>query len=143
MTNEIVNSFASVAINRPELARARFSPVIAGSAGAISQANEGAAGRSVTEAAVKPTFEQVTQIKTTAVAGSLDRAVRMLNDYLENTKRELRFSQSDAGNRTIISVYDTQTDELIRQIPPNEVMRLAEALEEAKVLTSTGFDRLS
>lgn len=59
----------------------------------------------------------------------LQEAVSKLNDYVQNIRRNLSFSVEEATGRTVIRVYDSETDELIRQIPSEETLRLAEQIE--------------
>lgn len=60
--------------------------------------------------------------------GALNKAVTKLNDHVQNLQRKLSFSVSAETGRTIIKVYDAETDELIRQIPPEETIKLAESI---------------
>jgi len=53
-------------------------------------------------------------------------AVSKLNVHAQNLQRTLAFSIDDATGRTVIRVYDTETQELIREIPPDETIRMAE-----------------
>lgn len=57
-------------------------------------------------------------------------AVSKLNDYVQNIRRTLSFSIEESTGRTVIKVYDSETDELIRQIPPEETLRLAEVIDD-------------
>lgn len=59
----------------------------------------------------------------------LAASVRKLNDHLQNMQRTLSFSVEESTGRTVISVYDSETDELIRQIPSEEVLRLLEQFQ--------------
>jgi flagellar protein FlaG len=52
----------------------------------------------------------------------LTGALGQLNGYLEETHRGLRFSIDDDSGRTIVRVLDTETDEVIRQIPSEEML---------------------
>jgi flagellar protein FlaG len=95
-----------------------------------SASSEKAASRTTTDSGrYPPQLEQITS------------AIDQLNDFLERTKRELRFSIDQANRRMVISVYNAVTHELVRQIPPQEVVALAELLEEAE-FTTTGVDAL-
>lgn len=58
----------------------------------------------------------------------LNEAISKLNDYVQNVQRTLSFSISKETGRSIIKVYDSETHELIRQIPPEETLKLAESL---------------
>jgi flagellar protein FlaG len=60
----------------------------------------------------------------------LAAVVSRLNDYVQNIQRTLSFSVSEDTGRTVIKVYDSETDELIRQIPPEDTIKLAAAIEE-------------
>jgi flagellar protein FlaG len=66
----------------------------------------------------------------------LSQAVSKLNDYVQNIKRTLSFSIAESTGRTIIQVYDSETDELIRQIPPEQTIQLAEKLDD---IAASGF----
>jgi len=60
----------------------------------------------------------------------LEQTVSDINDFVQNIQRSLHFSVSESSGRTIIEVYDKQTDELIRTIPSEEVQRISEAISE-------------
>lgn len=59
----------------------------------------------------------------------LQQAVTEINDYVQNLRRTLSFSIEEETGRTVIRVYDSETDELIRQIPPEETLKLVESLQ--------------
>jgi len=48
----------------------------------------------------------------------------------QNIQRGLRFQVDDITGDTVISVIDRQTDETIRQIPPEELLTLSRRLKE-------------
>ena len=48
---------------------------------------------------------------------------------MQNQKRALHFSVDEGSGRTVIRVIDPETAEVIRQIPPEEVLNLARQLE--------------
>lgn len=68
--------------------------------------------------------------KTQPDAGQLKEAVSKLNDYVQNIRRNLSFSVEESTGLTVVKVYDAETDELIRQIPSEDTLRLAEAIHE-------------
>lgn len=55
--------------------------------------------------------------------------VLQLNDYAQNINREIQFSVHKETNRTIVKVVDTETDKVIRQLPSEEILKIAESLE--------------
>jgi flagellar protein FlaG len=70
------------------------------------------------EKAVEPSSEQ------------LDAAVSKLNDYVQNVQRTLSFSVDKDTGTTVVKVIDTQTNELVRQIPTEQMLKLAADLDE-------------
>ena len=59
----------------------------------------------------------------------LQSAVSKLNDYVQNVQRTLSFSVVEATGTTVVQVYDSETEELIRQIPGEETIKLAASIE--------------
>ncbi|MBL4827724.1 MAG: flagellar protein FlaG [Spongiibacteraceae bacterium] len=59
----------------------------------------------------------------------LQSAVTKLNDYVQNIQRTLAFTVEEKTGITVVQVYDTETEELIRQIPAEETIKLAASIE--------------
>lgn len=55
-------------------------------------------------------------------------AVGNLNDFVQKLSRTLQFSVDEESGRTVIKVVDSETKQIIRQIPPEEVLALAQNL---------------
>ena len=55
--------------------------------------------------------------------------VLQLNDYAQNINREIQFSVHEETNRTVVKVVDTETKKVIRQLPSEEILKIAESLE--------------
>lgn len=53
------------------------------------------------------------------------QAVSNLNDYAQILNRDLQFSVDEDSGRTVIKVIDSETKNLIRQIPSEQVLELA------------------
>ena len=62
----------------------------------------------------------------------LESAVTQLNVIVQSVRRELHFSIDDNSGRTVITVLDQDTDEVIRQIPSEQVLSMAENIESLK-----------
>ena len=60
----------------------------------------------------------------------LDQTVEELSSMVQSLQRELNFSVDDKSGRTVIKVIDSQTDEVIRQIPSEEVIELAQMIDQ-------------
>lgn len=93
-------------------------------------ANKATANRSATTGTETVPESTVTQQTAQPDSAQLKEAVSKLNDYTQSISRKLSFSIEESTGRTVIKVYDAETDELIRQIPPEETLRLAEVIGE-------------
>lgn len=77
-------------------------------------------------------------LKTNAVADPakqhqrLEEALNRLNEMMKNSGRNLSFSRDAAINATVITVKDTTSGEVVRQIPNEAVLRVAHSIEELK-----------
>lgn len=56
-------------------------------------------------------------------------AVRRLNEIMAERERNLSFHVDEVSGRTVITVLDAATAEVVRQIPSEEVLALSRALE--------------
>lgn len=65
----------------------------------------------------------------------LDGAVSQLNEYVQNVQRDLQFEVDNEMGQTIVKVVDQQTQEVVRQIPDEVAVRLAEKLQQDEPLT--------
>ncbi|WP_372777737.1 flagellar protein FlaG [Litorivivens sp.] len=59
-----------------------------------------------------------------------EETVARLNDALKDRARELEFSVDDDSGRTIVRVIHKESGEVIRQLPPEVVLRFAEAFTQ-------------
>lgn len=69
----------------------------------------------------------------------VDQAVTDLNNYVQSVGRDLQFSVDAESGHTVITVLDAQTKDVIRQIPPEQVLTLAKHLQQEDKLDSTGL----
>lgn len=67
-------------------------------------------------------------------AKEIDDAVKDINSHFQTAHRELQFAVDDDSGRTVIKVMDMDTEEMIRQIPSEEVLKFARMLEEGAVV---------
>lgn len=63
---------------------------------------------------------------------TIDRAVSDINTFVQKVNRELQFSLEEELplGRAVIRVIDADTEEVIREIPSEEVLAIAERLSE-------------
>ena len=66
---------------------------------------------------------------------SLDQAVSRLNDFVQTVQRDLQFEVDNDSGKTIVRVVDQQTEQVIRQIPDDVALKLAEKLQQEEPLT--------
>ena len=68
---------------------------------------------------------------------TLETAVSNMQDFTQNIQRSLSFSINESTGRTVVEVTDKATGDVIRQLPTEEALRLAESLEEMRSLLFT------
>ncbi|HVY64324.1 MAG TPA: flagellar protein FlaG [Gammaproteobacteria bacterium] len=66
-----------------------------------------------------------------ASAAQIERAARRLNETLAATNRSLSFRIDKGSGRTVITVVDAATQEVVRQIPSEDMLALSHALERS------------
>ena len=57
--------------------------------------------------------------------------VEQLNNHAQSINRDIHFSVDDDSGRTVIKVFNSETAELVRQIPSEEVIKLSETIRES------------
>ena len=61
----------------------------------------------------------------------IEQTVNEIGDFVQNIQRNLLFSVDDNSGETIIKVTDRETDDVIRQIPSEEVLQLQRYIKDA------------
>ncbi|CAK0767644.1 flagellar protein FlaG [Gammaproteobacteria bacterium] len=63
----------------------------------------------------------------------VEQAVSSVNDYIDKLRhRELTFSLDDKNGQMVVKLVDTETKKVIRQIPPEYMLRLADTIGKDK-----------
>lgn len=122
-------------------ARASASPLAEGR-NASTQLATSSSGRSMPinssqllQEAQQPSKAERLERLSEAQRGQLDDAVSKLNDYVQIVQRDLQFEVNNELGQTVVRVVDQETQEVIRQIPDEVAMRLAENLQQDEPLT--------
>lgn len=68
------------------------------------------------------------------IAVDVERAVRRLNELMTDSQRSLRFQVDELSGRTVITVLDAETKQVVRQIPSPEWLEVVRRLEQAGAL---------
>jgi flagellar protein FlaG len=64
----------------------------------------------------------------------VESAVCQISDFVQNFQRDLHFSVDKDSGRIVVRVLDSETQEVIRTIPPEETLRIAEHLDSPESL---------
>jgi flagellar protein FlaG len=59
----------------------------------------------------------------------MESVTRQIDTFLRDTNRALQFRVDDASGRMVVSITDAATGEVIRQVPGEEALRMAERIE--------------
>ncbi|WP_350298148.1 flagellar protein FlaG [Pseudomonas putida] len=68
----------------------------------------------------------------------LEKAVGEIRDFVQSSQRQLDFSIDDSTGRIVVKVIATQSGEVIRQLPSEAALKLAQSLSEASSLLFDG-----
>jgi len=69
----------------------------------------------------------------------ITQAAKDIFGYVQNITRELNFSVDEELGKTVITVIDDETGDVIRQIPNEDILQLAREIANMKDSTSTGI----
>ena len=81
------------------------------------------------KAASVPEFEKL----------DIDQAIADLQAFVEGLGRSLSFARDESIDRSVITVRDTQTNQVVRQIPSEEVVAIARQIREEMVEMRSGI----
>lgn len=65
-----------------------------------------------------------------ANSGNIESALGEVSEFVQSQNRNLNFSYNEDSNQSVVKVTDSETGELIRQIPSEEVLRLSERIKD-------------
>ena len=68
---------------------------------------------------------------------AVEEIVEDLNEFAQQIERQLQFSVDDDSGKTVIKVIDAATEELVRQIPAEEILALRERLGDVQGILFT------
>ena len=70
----------------------------------------------------------VETVNSQAVQEKVQAAVAQMNEYIQSTQRDLNFTYDPSSGETVVKVLDRSTQEVIRQIPDEVFLHLAQQL---------------
>lgn len=65
---------------------------------------------------------------------SVEKAVSSIQGFVQSIRRDLNFAVDDSTGRVVVKVTDSVSGDVVRQIPTEDALRLAENLEEIRSL---------
>lgn len=74
---------------------------------------------------------QVHAEKTEVSLDEMESIVSQLKDYVQSMQRDMDFHVDDQTGRVVVQVIDSSTNEVIRQIPAEEILAIARHLADA------------
>jgi flagellar protein FlaG len=86
--------------------------------------------RPVASAAAAAVQQESAQQAQQPSAEQVKKAVENLKQATQSTAQNLQFSVDHDTNQTVIRVVDGNTNEVIRQIPSEEVLQIAKSLDK-------------
>jgi len=109
-----------ISSTRPSLQSQSLPAQTANVAASEKMGAESAVSVAVKAAPEVPEFEKL----------DLDQAMSQLQDFVKELGRSLSFARDDSIDRSVITVRDTQTNQVVRQIPSEEVVAIARQIRE-------------
>lgn len=102
---------------------------------AANVAADTARTRSATASSAAPEPQaQPAQAPAASAPPDVTQAVQRIQSYLKSVNHSLEFRIDSDSGRTVVSVRDVETGDLIRQFPSEEVLRLAQLADEQQNL---------
>src|SRR5687767_6549028 len=88
----------------------------------------------VAPAVQPPAVQPPAKPKQAPAPVEIEAVARQLESFMKRVSRSLEFHVDNASGRMVCSVRDAQTGDLIRQIPNEEVLRLAELAHDETIV---------
>lgn len=61
---------------------------------------------------------------------AISESIKQINDYMQANRRELQFVLDKDSGKQVVKIVDSDTSEVIRQFPSEEVIALSRALQQ-------------
>ncbi len=69
---------------------------------------------------------------------ALAKAIERIESFMQRVSRDLEFQVDDETGKTVVTVYVRGTDQVVRQIPPEEMLEVAERMREVQGVLFNG-----
>lgn len=95
---------------------------------AVAESAGGPAGRSVQES------QPVAKLEAEASRVQMEDALSTIQQFAQSVRRNLEFQLDESSGRVVVKVTDGESGDVVRQIPSEDALRLAESLDEVRSL---------
>ena len=79
---------------------------------------------------VQPSAEKKIESRNQVDELAVESAAAEISEFVLANNRQLNFSVDEGSNKSVVRVTDSESGEIIRQIPSEEVLRLSERLKD-------------
>ena len=86
------------------------------------------------EPASRTKVEAIAPVATEPKRDELEKAVTDIREFVQASQRKLDFSIDDSTGRVVVKVIATESGDVIRQIPSETALKLAQSLSQASSL---------
>lgn len=108
-------------------------PPAIGPAAALATAPPGADTAASSPAAAPPASASAAAPAPQPLSSAVAQQVAsQINDFLKTTSSSVEFSVAGDSNKVIVRIVDTQTNQLIRQIPSEQMLAISQALDQMR-----------
>jgi flagellar protein FlaG len=59
---------------------------------------------------------------------ALTKAIEVVSDFMNRPPRNVNFSQAENSGKTIVKIFDAESQELIKQFPSEKIINMAERI---------------
>jgi len=117
----------------PDMPREMLTSVESGSAGGRQVQNASKPEGGITTPTRPDTVSMSAGSLQTTVPKPIDvkEAVEKLNKYVQSQQKYINFSIDETTQSTVIKIYKTETGELIKQFPPEEILSMAAHISQS------------
>jgi flagellar protein FlaG len=60
----------------------------------------------------------------------LTKAINIVSDFMNQPPRNVSFSQAESSGKTIVKIFDSNSNELIKQFPSEKIINMAERISK-------------
>ncbi|MGX5220050.1 MULTISPECIES: flagellar protein FlaG [Pseudomonas] len=78
--------------------------------------------------------QRLTEQEPESATQAVEQAASSIQGYVQSIRRDLNFAVDDSSGRVVVKVTDSASGDVIRQIPSEDALRLAESLEAVRSL---------